>query len=314
MIDWYYGNIVLLEGTLLSFLLALSIQLPLRMGVFSFAGIAAYGVGAYSTAIVSLRLNWPPVLAVGTGVVIAAVGAAILALVVRRLAGMYLAMATLAVILIVQVVVQNGGELTGGALGLYGIITNVSFVHLLLVSAAIAAVLAFTEAGQLSRRIDAVREDRELATSMGVNVYGYRLAAAVSSAVLGAIAGGFEALLRTTVTPRSIGFGLLITALTVVIIGGFNSWIGALIGAVFVTWLPIILQGVERYQHLVYGTLVVLAAIFFPHGILGILRQLYRKLTRRGFDREVDESAESAGAEAAGTAADLGQVGRVGSS
>lgn len=271
MNDWYLAHVVLLEGTLLALLLALSIQIPLRFGVFSFAGIAAYGVGAYTTAIVSLRLSWPAIPAALCGVLLAVVGAALLAVVVRRLSGMYLAMATLAVILIVQVVVQNGGSLTGGALGLYGVLTDVRFVHVALLCLVIVACLTYTEIGTLGRRIRAVRQDRELAMSMGINVARYQFTSLVISAALGAIAGSLEVMLRSTIAPRSLGFGLLITALTVVIIGGFHSWIGAAIGAVLVTWLPIVLQQIESYQHLVYGCLVVLAAIFFPSGILGII-------------------------------------------
>lgn len=303
MNTWYLSHIVLLEGTLLTFLLALSIQVPLRFGVFSFAGVAAYGVGSYGTAIVFLRYSWPPYASLLAGLAVAVAGAAVLALVVRRLSGMYLAMATIAVILIVQVVVQNGGTLTGGALGLFGVITTVSFAQLAVLSGVVAVVLTYTEFGALGRRISTVRQDPELATSMGINVAKYQFVSFLVSGVLGATAGGMEVLLRTTVSPRSLGFQLLITALTVVILGGFSSWLGAAIGAVFVTWLPVLLQQVETYQHLVYGCLVVLAAIFFPSGILGIVgRVIYAVRSRLSKDADGDADADGTGGEAAAAA------------
>ena len=58
MSDWYYMNVVLIQTTLTTLLLALSIQVPLRFGVFSFAGIGAFGIGGYGAAMAMVHLEW----------------------------------------------------------------------------------------------------------------------------------------------------------------------------------------------------------------------------------------------------------------
>lgn len=294
MTAWYDAHIILVQGTFVAFLVALSIQFPLRMGVFSFAGVAMYAIGAYTSAIIVTRSETavPPFLAISAGVLAAMTVSFILALVVRRLGGLYLAMATISVTLIVQVAAFNGGELTGGASGLFGAIADVGFGDLLLVCVLAAAALTWTERGKLSRRIDVVREDPELASAMGVNVNRYRLIAFLVSAMFGALAGGLEVLLRTTISPINVGFNLVVIALTVIIVGGYRSWVGAAIGAVIVTWLPYYLQEVNRYQQLIYSILVVLAAIFVPGGLLGVIAGIRRRLRRH--DPEDPDGADAA--------------------
>ncbi|WP_199905234.1 branched-chain amino acid ABC transporter permease [Nocardioides sediminis] len=282
-----------MQATFISFLVALSIQFPMRMGVFSFAGVANYALGAYTAAIVVVRSDEivSPVVSVGAGVLVAVVVSLILALIVRRLRGLYLAMATISVSLIVQVIAFNGGELTGGASGMFGVISDLTIGSVIVVCVVAAGILTWTERGTLGRRIDAVRDDPELAVSMGINVNRYRLVAFVGSGVFGSLAGGLEVLLRSTISPVNVGFSLVVTALTIIIVGGYRSWVGAAIGAVIVTWLPFYLQAMERYQQVIYGLFVVVAAIFVPGGLLGIADQARRRLVRRQLEHEDQEAA-----------------------
>lgn len=283
MSAWYDAHIILVQATFISFLVALSIQFPMRMGVFSFAGVANYALGAYTAAIVITRSEdaVSPAVALAAGVGVAVAMSIVLALIVRRLRGLYLAMATISVSLIVQVAAFNGGDLTGGASGMYGVIADITIGHVILVCVVAVLALALTERGKLGRRISTVSEDPELAASMGINVNRYRLVAFVVSAVFGALAGGLEVMLRSTISPVNVGFSLVVTALTIIIVGGYRSWIGAAVGALIVTWLPYYLQELERYQQLIYAIFVVLAAIFVPGGLLGLSDQVRRRLARR---------------------------------
>ncbi|MFF5991728.1 branched-chain amino acid ABC transporter permease [Prauserella flavalba] len=280
MIAWYEANVVLIQSTFISLLLALSIQVPFRAGVFSLAGIGSYGIGAYTAAIVTLQLGWPPFAAIGAGMLLAAVIAYLLALVLARLSGLYLGMATIAYSLILSVVVINGGELTGGAQGLFGAVSDLQTGHVVAVAAAAVVLLALSERGRLGRWIDAVREDPELAVSVGVPVTAIRQLSFVVGGLLGACAGAMNTLLRTTVTPEEVGFHLVVLALTMIIVGGSRSWAGALIGAVVFTWLPTVLAFVGEWQTLVYGVVVAVAAIFVPTGILGLAQDFVRRLRR----------------------------------
>lgn len=281
MTGWFASHVVLVQSTLVSLLLALSIQVPLRAGVFSFAGIGSYAIGAYAAAITTIRLQVAPVFAIGVGIVIAAVAGYLLALLVARLSGLYLGMATIAFALFLGVVATNGGELTGGATGLYGAISTLTTGHVVAVTVVVVLLLAVSERGAFGRRIDAVREDPQLAVSLGVDVGRVRRRVFVVSGALGACAGGMNSLLRTTVSPETIGFQLVVTALTMIIVGGALSWAGAAIGAVIFTWLPSVLQFVGDWQPVVYGVLVALAAVYMPTGLLGVAQSAWRRAGRR---------------------------------
>lgn len=311
MSGFYYSNIVLIQSTFTVLLLALSIQIQFRMGVFSFAGAGFYGLGSYGAAIFVLHYGFDAIPAVIAIVAICAVLGYLLSLVVQRLTGLYLAMATVAFVMIVTVVAHNGGTLTGGSVGLYGVITptEISVPHLAVVVAVVIAVMVLSERGAMGRRIEAVREDPELASAMGVNVARYRRLSFVLSGILGALGGGLNILMMTAIAPENIGFPLIVLALTIIIVGGSRTWLGVLIGALIFTWLPVLLEQVGTYQSIVYGIIVALAAIFMPGGITGIVTDLYRKrIARRtahllADDKALDRAADEADAE---DAAELG--------
>ena len=181
----------------------------------------------------------------------------VLGLLIFRLNGLYLAMATVAFDLIISVIAINGGELTGGSTGRYG-------VHHRLHDGPSCSPSRrgrwswsrVSELGRTGRRVDAVRDDPELAASVGIRVRRYRLVAFVVSGALGGCAGAINILVRSAVSPLDIGFGLIVLALTMIIVGGALSWKGAVIGAVIFTWLPDFLSVVGEWQELIYGIIV----------------------------------------------------------
>lgn len=283
MITWYATNAIVVQATMTTLLLALSVQLPLRMGVFSFAGVGCFGIGGYTAAILYTKFDvgtWP---AVVIGTLLAGLLCYLLGLIIHKLSGLYLGMATVAFTLIVAVVATNGGNLTGGASGIFGALGDITNVHVLLLLAVVVAGLAISEYGRFGRKIDTVREDPELAAALGINVGRYRKLVFLASGLIGGLAGAVTTLLRSTITPAEINFHMVVMALTVIIIGGSSSWLGALIGAVVITWLPTVLSVVAEWESIIYGVLVALAAIFLPSGLLGLAKDLvHRGRSRRG--------------------------------
>ena len=278
---WYVGHLVLIQGAMVNILLALSIQVSLRTGVFSVAGVGFYGIGSYTTVILTIRYNLPALVTIAAGMLLAAAVAYLLAWIVARLDGIYLGMATIAFVLVLGVVVVNGGSLTGGANGLYGALSDLPNIGIYAVVAITVVLLAFSERGRLGRRIDAVREDPQLATAMGINVARARRLSFVVSGLLGACAGSLEGLTQTTVSQQNFSFDLVVLGLTIIIVGGSGSWLGAAIGAVIFTWLPSVLSFFGAWQTVVYGGLVALAAIWVPGGIVGFVTGQYRVFDRR---------------------------------
>lgn len=278
---WYDAHLVLIQGTLINVLLALSVQVPLRMGVFSFAGAGSYGIGAYATAIMVTRYDYSAAPAIVVGAVIAAVAGFVLSLIVARLDGLYLAMTTIAFDLILSVVVLNGGSFTGGSEGLFGIVTDLPMIAMVILVVVILLVSAWTERGRIGRKIEAVREDIPLASTMGINVVRMRRIAFVVSGAVGGLAGGLNVTVRSVVTPDDIGFPLIVLALTMIVIGGARSWLGAVLGAIIFTWLPSVLSLIGSWQQVVYGVLVALAAIWVPGGLVGLSTTLFRTVEAR---------------------------------
>jgi branched-chain amino acid transport system permease protein len=282
MMDWYMSNSVVIQATMTTLLLALSIQLPLRMGVFSFAGVGCFGIGGYTAAILFTKFSmgtWP---AIAIGTLLAGVLCYLLGLIIHKLSGLYLGMATIAFTLIVAVVATNGGTLTGGASGLFGALGGITNLHVFLLLAVVIIGLAISEFGRFGRKIDTVREDPELAAALGINVTSYRKMTFLASGLIGGLAGAVTTLLRSTITPAEVNFHMVVTVLTVIIIGGSSSWLGALIGAIIITWLPTVLSVVAEWESIIYGFLVALAAIFLPSGILGLAKNLIHRRKSTG--------------------------------
>lgn len=277
MIDWYLSNSVLLQTTLTTLLLALSIQVSMRVGVFSFAGIGAFGIGGYLAAIGMTQWELETIPAIIIGAIAGSIVVFLLGLLIGKLTGLYLGMATIAFTLIIAVLAINGGEFTGGASGIFGALGDITLEGVALVVLVVVALLTFTELGSIGRQIDTVREDPELANSLGISVTRYRRISFAVSGLIGGLAGGITTLTRSTITPEEVNFHLVVLALTVIVVGGSGSWVGALIGSVIFVWLPTWLDFVSEWEELIYGVLVTLAAIFLPKGILGVIRDLIHK-------------------------------------
>lgn len=307
MIDWYSSNIVLIQSTLTTLLMALSIQVPMRAGVFSFAGVGAFGIGGYGAAMLMIHAELGTVPSVLIATLIGGVVVFLLGLVIAKLTGLYLAMATVAFTLIVAVLAVNGGELTGGASGLFGALGDITTLGLFVVAVVVVALLTLTERGSIGRQLDTVREDPELANSLGIQVNFYRRMSFLVSGLLGGLSGALTTLLRSTITPAEVNFHLIVLALTIIVVGGSGSWIGALLGTVIFVWLPTWLTVVSEWEELIYGVLVTVAAIFLPKGVLGVIQNTWHRYRSRRLKAEAGLTGVGAEESTTELALDLGK-------
>jgi branched-chain amino acid transport system permease protein len=160
------------------------------------------------------------------------------------------------------------------------VITDFTMGLMFSIGIAALVLVAMSELGSTGRRVNAVREDPELAASLGIRVRRYRLVAFLISGALGGCAGAMNILVRSAVSPLDIGFPLIVLALTMIIVGGSLSWKGALIGAVIFTWLPDFLSVIGEWQELIYGIIVAIAAVLLPRGIYGLYLDSKRAVLR----------------------------------
>jgi len=142
-------------------------------------------------------------------------------------------------------------------------------------------VVEALQLGAGNRATNLVREDATVAQAVGVNVGALRRRTLIFSGALGGLAGGLYPLVFGVVNPNAGGFSLVVTGLTVVVLGGMRSWVGVTIGAILVTWLPEWLSFMEKWRDVVYGALIVVMVIFAPQGITDIVRRVVTWVTRQ---------------------------------
>lgn len=278
--NFYTHNLTLVQATLMSMVLAASLQVALRAGVFSLASVGYWGVGAYAAGILARDAGTGPVVAIVAALAICGLTAYPLARLLVRLRGLYMAMATVAFDLVVIVIALNLKSLTGGPLGLPGVPVLLSTWQLTLIVAAVALLLSQLERGAVGRWISVASHDEELAAGLGIDVRRLHARVFVLSAVLGGLAGSLNALLFNNVSTDQFGFGLIVLALTMAVVGGMGSWVGSYVGAVVVLWLPEVLRFLSTWRNLVFGVLLIIVISRMPEGLLGSLRTMTRAPVR----------------------------------
>jgi branched-chain amino acid transport system permease protein len=281
--DFYLLHQALFQSTAIYIVLALSFQVVLRTGVFSFASVGFFGIGGYLGAKLALE-GMPVQLALLVVVVTCAVLGYLLALPFVRLRGLYLGMVTVAFDQVVLIVANNGGRLTGGPNGLFGIPLGLSTGGLLTIAVVCVLLVSQLERRTLGRSLEAIRTDENLAKSMGFKVLHDRNFVFTLSATLGGLAGVMQATNFSFFGTPSFSFELVITGLTMAVVGGVDSWIGAIIGALFVVWFPTVATSVAgTWQQIIYGVLIIVVVTYEPGGIYGLVRRGVRAgLARRG--------------------------------
>ena len=296
--------------------MAVSLNLVIGFsGELSLGHAGFMSVGAYTGAVVSgwllngfdmqdptLRL----VIAILCGGVIAGIVGALIGIPVLRLRGDYLAIVTLAFGEIIRSLVnvlyvgtadgklyfsflnkkmpENVTLLVDGAKGAVKVkpvsTFTVGFV-LVLVTLIIVLNLVHSRAG---RAIQATRDNRIAAESMGVSVTKYKMMAFVTAAVLAGMAGALYGLNASTVIPTQFTFNQSINVLVFVVLGGLGNVLGSVISATFLTILPEVLREFADYRMLVYAVVLILVMIFtnnplirsLVNRLLGPVKALFR--------------------------------------
>ena len=260
-----YSNVVLTIG--INGLLALSIWLTLSCGMLSIGNAAFMGVGAYTAALVTMKLGWPFPISLVLGMIAPAVLAFIIGKPTLRLSGIYLAMATLGFGEVVRITLLNWESLTGGALGLNGSPQLTQWWHVLIAMVLVLLVLWRMRRSKVGRAFEAVKEDDTAAGLMGIDVANTRMLAFVLGAAIAGLAGGLDAHLTFFIGPQEFGFDRAVDILTMAILGGIGGLPGPLIGAAILTLLPEVLRSLRDFRLVVNGLILVVIVLFLPKGI-----------------------------------------------
>ena len=267
--------------------LALSLNLLLGYtGQLSLGHAAFFGIGAYATGLLTVKLEWSPWLGLLAAAALPAVTGWIIGHLALKLRGAYFVLLTISFAGVVSLVSVNWMDLTNGPLGLPGVPPveiGLPGLHVLSLRAkgayyylVLAAVLGCYLVclalirSRIGRALIALRENEALAESVGIDSTHYLVLAAVISAAMAGLAGGLYAHYTRFVSPEVFLFSYTVTMVIMVVAGGKGTLAGPIVGAVIFTALPEVLRALTswQWQMLLYGILLIAILFFMPRGIV----------------------------------------------
>ena len=257
-------------------------------GVVNFAGAAFFGIGCYTSAVLTTHTPLPHLLVVLAGGLMAAGIGSLLILPVLRTYGHYAALITIAFGILFRVFLEvndtlggpqgmkvQGMEILGWKLndgvqiGEIELSFYVNYVLLALVMAAVAFMLVRRlERSWIGLNLDAVRLDETACAAFGIDVARWKIAAFTLGNFLAGLAGSVYAMMTGFVAPNSFTFGDSLILVSIVILGGIGNPWGLTVATAIVLILPEKLQFIQEYRLLLYAALVILILLFKPDGLM----------------------------------------------
>ena len=267
------------------------------IGQLSLAHAAFLGIGAYWSTILTVDYGMNIWLAMATAGFAAAVAGVLIGAITLRLEGHYFVLITLAFAEVLRLIALNWVEVTRGPLGfpnipaprldLFGIArfdfgdkAHFYYLALALVFLNLFVTYRFVRSN-MGRAAVAIRENRQLAQSVGIYPFRYALIAFVLGAFFAGLAGAFYAHYITYVGPEVFGFAFTVTMLIMIVVGGKATIVGPVLGAAIISVLLEELRFAKEIRLSIFGVLLVLCVLFFPNGLVKIPDMLKRRLARR---------------------------------
>ena len=281
--------LLMLASVLLYIVVCLGLNLQFGYaGVVNFAGAAFFGVGCYTSAVLTSHTELPHVLVVFIGGLMAAGIGSLLILPVLRTHGHYAALVTIAFSILFRVFLEvndtlggpqgmkvEGMEILGWKLneGLQFGEIELSFYVNYVVLALLMAAAAFMLVRRLERyriglNLDAVRLDETACAAFGINVARWKITAFTLGNFLTGLAGSVYAMMTGFVAPNAFTFGDSLILVSIVILGGIGNPWGLTVATAIVLILPEKLQFIQEYRLLLYAALVILILLFRPDGLM----------------------------------------------
>ena len=262
---------ILLNLVLIGINIILAVSLNLITGFtgqFSLGHAAFMAVGAYMSAIMTVKFNYPFAAAVILSAIAAAFVGLLIGIPTLRLKGDYLAIATLGFSEIIRILLLNI-EYVGGASGFNDIpqYTNWTWIYFSVIGT-VVLIKNFINS-YAGRACIAIREDEIAAEAMGINTTLYKVLAFVIGAFFAGIAGALYANYFYFIKPGNFGFMKSIDILVIVVFGGMGSITGSIIGAIVLSIISLFLQNIPELRMVIYSIILFLIMVYRPDGIMG---------------------------------------------
>lgn len=253
----------------INIILAVSLNLITGItGQFSLGHAAFMAVGAYTSAILTSNFGMPFIVGIIGAAFMAAVAGVLIGIPTLRLKGDYLAIATLGFGEIIKTLLLNN-EYVGGASGFNYIPLYTNWTWLFLMVVLTIVVISNFIKSKSGIACIAIREDEIAAEAMGINTTFYKVLAFAIGALFAGIAGALYGGYLSFITPESFGFMKSIDILVIVVFGGMGSITGSIVGAIAISFISIVLQGIPELRMVIYSVILFIIMVYRPQGIMG---------------------------------------------
>ncbi|WP_230474324.1 branched-chain amino acid ABC transporter permease [Calidifontibacillus erzurumensis] len=291
-----------------------AVSLGLLMGFagqISLGHAAFYGVGAYTTAVLTTTYDFNPWISLIFSLLLPGIVAYIIGFTMSRLSGYYLAMATLAFGIIVHVLLVEWKSVTKGASGLYGIpkiqlfgytlTQGIAYYYFAWAFALIIIIISLNIINsRIGRALRSIHGSEVAASAMGVDAGKYKMQVFILGAMFTGLAGWLMAHMSYSISPTSFTLETSIVFLAMVVLGGSISVWGAVIGALLITLIGIIVKLLGEhisfitsdFEHVLYGLILMLVVIFLPKGLFPSLMDLLQKKLVNSKKMKVSEDVQ----------------------
>jgi branched-chain amino acid transport system permease protein len=281
----YWMNLVNLSISFSIACLGLNIVLGYA-GQLSLAQAAFWGVGAYTSALLTTRLGMPVLPAMVCAFLVAGLFGILLGIPTLKLSGHYLAMATIGFGIILQIILINAIGLTGGSDGITAIPSPrigplilqtpqrfFYFAALVLIFLTWAAIQL--KKSRVGRALQAIRGNEMAAETAGIDTTRYKITAFALSAAYAGLGGALFAHSGSHyISPDTFSFDQSVIFLAMAVLGGNGSALGSIVGATLLALVPEVLRFLKSIYMMVYGAGIVAIIVFMPGGIASIVASL----------------------------------------
>ena len=294
--DYWLGN---LSAIAVAALAALSLNVLTGFtGQISLGTAAFAAVGAYTVGNLAMRYGLSPLLTLPAAALLTGAVALVVGLAALRIKGLYLAIATLAFQFVVEWLLFHWSEVTGGVQGVISVPRtqlgpldlNDPLGKYLFIAGVLGLCVVFVEnlfRTRIGRAFVAIRDQHVVAAGMGIPVFRYKLAAFFCSSALAGLSGGLYAYYVGLISSEQFGLDLSVRYLAMILIGGLASIPGSILGAAFVTLIPLFLRdglpnlGIEfgpgtqvHVEQILFGVTVLVFLVLEPRGLHGLVNNV----------------------------------------
>ncbi|OEH92677.1 branched-chain amino acid ABC transporter permease [Bacillus solimangrovi] len=294
MINPYYLQVM--SFILINIILGVSIYITLSTGQLSLGHAGFMGIGAYTSAILTINYDVPLVIGIICGAVLASLVGIMIGMPTLRLQGVYLAIATLGFGEVIRVLFVNLEGITQGAIGISSIphigreifktlrefgfnaqslglqnnqfVSIIVFILLLLVTIVLIIFFVRQHHSRVGRAFAAIKMDESAAEAMGINITYYKILAFAQGALVAGFAGALYAHITSYISPSDFAYHRAVEILIFAVFGGSEVIWGPIFGATFLTAMPEVLRELSEYRYMIYGAILVLMMAFRPQGLI----------------------------------------------